>query len=37
MNCTQIIKYINLNKNYNKNIVNFVEFYKKESNEIRFR
>ena len=33
----RIIKYINLNINCYKNIVNFVEFYKKELNKIRFR
>ena len=32
----RIIKYINLNINYHKNIVNFVEFYKKKLNEIKF-
>ena len=36
-NYIQIIKYINLNVNYHKDIVNFVEFYKKELNEIRLR
>ena len=33
----RIIKHINLNINYYKNIVNFVESYEKELNEIRFR
>ena len=33
--CLRIIKHINLNINYHKNIVNFVEFYKKKLNEIR--
>ena len=36
-NYFRIIKYINLNVNYYKNIINFVEFYKKKLNEIRFR
>ena len=35
-NYIRIIKYINLNINYYKDIINFVEFYKKELNEIRF-
>ena len=35
--CIRIIKYINLNINCYKNIINFVEFYEKELNEIRFR
>ena len=33
----RIIKYINLNINCYKNIVNFVESHKKKLNEIRFR
>ena len=33
----RIIKYINLNINYYKNIINFVESYKKELNEIKLR
>ena len=33
----RIIKYMNLNVNYYKDIVRFVEFYKKESNKIKFR
>ena len=36
-NYIQIIKYINLNINYHKDIVNFIEFYEKELNKIRFR
>ena len=36
-NYIRIIKYINLNINCYKNIVNFVEFYKKELNKIRLR
>ena len=36
-NCLRIIKYMNLNINYHKNIVSFIEFYKKKLNEIRFR
>ena len=28
---------MNLNINYHKDIVNFVEFYKKKLNEIKFR
>ena len=36
-NCFRIIEYINLNINYYKDIVNFVEFHKKELNKIRFR
>ena len=35
-NYFRIIKHINLNINYHKNIVNFVEFYEKELNEIKF-
>ena len=31
----RIIKYMNLNINYYKDIVNFIEFYKKKLNEIR--
>ena len=34
-NCFRIIKHINLNINYHKDIVNFVEFYKEKLNEIR--
>ena len=34
--CFRIIKHMNLNVNYYKNIVNFVEFYEKKLNEIRF-
>ena len=33
----RIVKYMNLNINYHKNIVNFVESHKKELNEIKFR
>ena len=36
-NCFLVIKYMNLNINYYKDIVNFVEFYKKKLNEIKFR
>ena len=36
-NCIRIIKHINLNINYYKNIVDFVEFYEKEFYEIKFR
>ena len=36
-NYIRIIKYINLNVNYYKDIISFVEFYKKKLNEIRFR
>ena len=35
-NYIRIIKYMNLNINYYKNIINFIEFYKKKLNEIRF-
>ena len=35
-NYFRIIKHINLNINYHKNIVNFVEFYEKELDEIKF-
>ena len=35
-NYIRVIKYINLNINYYKNIVDFVKFYKKKLNEIRF-
>ena len=34
-NYIRIIKYINLNINYYKDIVNFVEFYKKKLNKIK--
>ena len=34
-NCFRIIKYMNLNINYYKNIISFVEFYKKKLNEIK--
>ena len=34
-NCFRIIKHINLNVNYYKNIINFVESYKKKLNKIR--
>ena len=33
----RIVKYMNLNINYYKNIVNFVESHKKELNKIKFR
>ena len=33
----RIIKYINLNINYHKDIINFIEFYKKKLNEIKLR
>ena len=33
----RIIKYMNLNINYHKDIVNFVEFYEKKLNKIKFR
>ena len=36
-NYFRIIKYMNLNVNYYKDIVNFVEFYEKKLNEIRLR
>ena len=36
-NCFRIIKHINLNINYHKNIVNFVESYKKKLNKIKLR
>ena len=36
-NYLRIIKYINLNINYYKDIVNFIESYKEKLNEIRFR
>ena len=36
-NYFRIIKYINLNINYYKDIVNFVEFYKKKLNKIKLR
>ena len=36
-NYFRIIKYINLNINYYKDIINFAEFYKKKLNEIKFR
>ena len=36
-NYFRIIKHINLNINYYKNIVSFVEFYEKKLNKIRFR
>ena len=36
-NYFRIIKYMNLNISYHKDIVNFIEFYKKKLNEIRFR
>ena len=35
-NYIRIIKHINLNINYYKNIINFVEFYEKKLNKIRF-
>ena len=35
--CFRIIKNMNLNINYYKNIVDFVEFYKKKLNEIKLR
>ena len=35
--CIQIIKYMNLNINYYKDIVNFVEFYEKKLNKIKLR
>ena len=34
-NCIRIIKYINLNINYHKNVVNFVKSHKKELNKIK--
>ena len=34
-NCFRIIKHMNLNINYYKNIVNFIEFHEKELNKIR--
>ena len=37
INCIRFIKHINLNINYYKNIVNFIEFHQKKLNEIRFR
>ena len=36
-NYIRIIKYINLNVNYYKNIVNFIEFYEKKLNKIKLR
>ena len=36
-NYFRIIKYMNLNINYHKDIVNFIEFYEKELNKIRLR
>ena len=36
-NCIRIIKHINLNVNYHKNIISFVEFYEKKLNKIRLR
>ena len=36
-NYIRIIKHINLNINYYKDIVDFVEFYKKKLNKIKFR
>ena len=36
-NYIRIIKHINLNINYYKDIVNFVEFYEKKLNKIRLR
>ena len=33
----RIIKHMNLNINYYKNIINFIEFYEKELNEIKLR
>ena len=36
-NYIRIIKHINLNINYYKNIISFVKFYKKKLNEIRLR
>ena len=36
-NYLRIIKHMNLNINYYKNIVNFVESYKEKLNKIRFR
>ena len=35
-NYIRIIKYINLNVNCYKNIINFVEFYEKKLNKIKF-
>ena len=35
--CIRIIKHINLNINYYKDIINFVEFHKKKLNKIRLR
>ena len=37
INCIRLIKYMNLNINRYKDIVNFIESYQKELNEIRFR
>ena len=34
-NCFRIIKHMNLNINYYKDIINFVESYKKKLNEIK--
>ena len=34
-NYIRIIKHMNLNINYHKDIINFVEFYEKELNEIK--
>ena len=36
-NYFRIIKHINLNVNYHKDIINFIEFYKKKLNKIRFQ
>ena len=36
-NYFRIIKHINLNINYHKDIINFIESYKKKLNEIKFR
>ena len=33
----RIIKHMNLNINYHKDIIDFIEFYEKELNEIRLR
>ena len=35
--CFQIIKHMNLNVNCYKDIVNFIEFHKKELNKIKLR
>ena len=37
INYIRFIKYMNLSVNRYKNIVNFIKFYQKELNEIRFR